>query len=178
MNISLEGITVSDKGNGILIKSETPMYILANRDDFDFKYIGEFDNHYYNEQGLKRILVERNGISIISTVEFFENKFFTNISIILDVELDNITLLNIYRTVTETISTVSWQVGAVNRDELSNKLGNYYNMIYVACRGQSEKIIAFDISLYYEVKELVEEALTESFEDLGYSRQIKGDYNE
>lgn len=178
MDVNIEGITVSKHDNGILIKSETPLYMLANRDNFDFQYISEFDNHYYNELGLKRVLVERNGISVISTVEFFENKFFTNISLLLDVELDNITLLNIYRTVTETISTVSWQVGAISNDELSNKLGNYYNMIYVACMGKSDKIISFDISLYYEVKELVEKALTNSFNYLGYSNETnKGDTN-
>ena len=105
----MDGVTISKRGNGIIIKSNKPLYVLANRDNFDFQYIDEFDNHYYNQPNLERILVERNGISIISTVEFFENKFFTNITVLLDVQLDNITLLNIYRTVTETISTISWQ---------------------------------------------------------------------
>lgn len=168
MDVNMDGVSISKKGNGILIQSQTPFYVLANRDYFDFQYITEFDNHYYNNENLERILVERNGISVITTVEYFENKFFTNITILLDVKLDNITLLNIYRTAVETISTVSWQVNAINRDDLSNKLGNYYNMIYVACRGESEKLIAFDISLFYEVKELLEEALTSSFEKLGY----------
>ena len=95
-------------------------------------------------------------------------EFQVNITVLLDVQLDNITLLNIYRTVTETISTISWQVNAINRDDLSNKLGNYYNMIYIACKGKSDKIISFDISLFYEVKELVGEALTKSFSNLGY----------
>lgn len=168
LDVNMDGVSISKKGNGILIQSQTPFYVLANRDYFDFQYITEFDNHYYNNENLERILVERNGISVITTVEYFENKFFTNITILLDVKLDNITLLNIYRTAVETISTVSWQVNAINRDDLSNKLGNYYNMIYVACRGESEKLIAFDISLFYEVKELLEEALTSSFEKLGY----------
>lgn len=168
LDVNMDGVRISKKGNGILIQSQTPFYVLANRDYFDFQYITEFDNHYYNNENLERILVERNGISVITTVEYFENKFFTNITILLDVKLDNITLLNIYRTAVETISTVSWQVNAINRDDLSNKLGNYYNMIYVACRGESEKLIAFDISLFYEVKELLEEALTSSFEKLGY----------
>lgn len=168
MDVNMDGVRISKKGNGILIQSQTPFYVLANRDYFDFQYITEFDNHYYNNENLERILVERNGINVITTVEYFENKFFTNITILLDVKLDNITLLNIYRTAVETISTVSWQVNAINRDDLSNKLGNYYNMIYVACRGESEKLIAFDISLFYEVKELLEEALTSSFEKLGY----------
>lgn len=166
----MDGVNISKRGNGIIIQSQSPFYVLANRDNFDFRYISEFDNHYYNLENLERILVEKDGISVITTVEFFENKFFTNITILLDVELDNITLLNIYRTAVETISTVSWQVNAINRDELSNKLGNYYNMIYVACRGESEKIIAFDISLFYEVKELLEEALTKSFEKIGYTK--------
>lgn len=168
LDVNMDGVSISKKGNGILIQSQTPFYVLANRDYFDFQYVTEFDNHYYNNENLERILVERNGISVITTVEYFENKFFTNITILLDVKLDNITLLNIYRTAVETISTVSWQVNAINRDDLSNKLGNYYNMIYVACRGESEKLIAFDISLFYEVKELLEEALTSSFEKLGY----------
>ncbi len=168
LDVNMDGVRISKKGNGILIQSQTPFYVLANRDYFDFQYITEFDNHYYNNENLERILVERHGISVITTVEYFENKFFTNITILLDVKLDNITLLNIYRTAVETISTVSWQVNAINRDDLSNKLGNYYNMIYVACRGESEKLIAFDISLFYEVKELLEEALTSSFEKLGY----------
>ncbi|MBE6485397.1 MAG: hypothetical protein E7Z85_00965 [Methanosphaera stadtmanae] len=171
MKVNMDGVTVSKKGNGIIFKSENPFYILANRDYFDFKYINEFDNHYYNQPNLERILVEKDGISIISTVEFFEKKFFTNITVLLDVDLDNVTLLNIYRTVIETISTVSWQVNAINKDELSNKLGNYYNMIYIACTGKSEKIISFDISLFYEVKELVEDALTKSFNNLGYFKK-------
>ena len=41
-------------------------------------------------------------------------------------------------------------------------------MIYIACKGKSDKIISFDISLFYEVKELVGEALTKSFSNLGY----------
>ena len=166
----MDGVNISKRGNGILIQSQSPFYVLANRDNFDFQYISEFDNHYYNLENLERILVEKDGISVITTVEYFENKFFTNITILLDVKLDNITLLNIYRTAIETIATVSWQVKAINKDELSNKLGNYYNMIYIACRGESEKIIAFDISLFYEVKELLEEALTISFEKIGYSK--------
>ena len=167
----MEGVSISKRGNGIVIKSENPFYVLANRANFDFQYINEFDNHYYNQPNLERILVERDGISIITTVEFFENKFFTNVSVLLDVKLDNITLLNIYRTVIETISTVSWQVNAINKDDLSNKLGNYYNMIYIACTGKSEKIISFDISLFYEIKELVGEALTKSFKNLGYFKK-------
>lgn len=164
----MDGVSISENGNGLLIKSENPFYILANRDNCDFKYITEFDNHYYNEPGLKRVLIEQNGITIITTIEYFEKKFFTNVSILLDVELDNITLLNIYRIVIETISTISWQVNAINKDQLSNKLGNYYNMVYVACTGKSEKTIAFDISLFYEVKEILSNALLESFKDLGY----------
>lgn len=167
----MDGVTISKRANGIVFKSENPFYILANRDNFDFQYINEFDNHYYNQPNLERFLVERDGISIITTVEFFENKFFTNITVLLDANLDNITLLNIYRTVIETISTVSWQVNAINKDDLSNKLGNYYNMIYIACTGKSEKIISFDISLFYEIKELVEEALTKSFSNLGYFKK-------
>ncbi len=170
LKVNMDGVTISKKDNGILIQSQSPFYVLANRDYFDFQYITEFDNHYYNNECLERILVEKDGISVITTVEYFENKFFTNVTILLDVELDNITLLNIYRTAIETISTVSWQVDAINKDELSNKLGNYYNMIYVACRGKSEKLIAFDISLFYEVKELLEEALLKSFEKISYNK--------
>lgn len=170
LDVNMDGVTICKKDNEIIIQSQSPFYVLANRDNFDFQYITEFDNHYYNNENLERILVEKDGISVITTVEYFEKKFFTNITVLLDVELDNITLLNIYRTAVETISTVSWQVNAINRDELSNKLGNYYNMIYIACRGESEKLIAFDISLFYEVKELLEEALTTSFEKIGYSK--------
>ncbi len=168
MDVDIEGITISKRGNGIVFQSKNPIYVLANRDHFDFQYITEFDNHYYNKPNLERILVENHGISVISTVEYFEKKFFTNLTIFLDVELDNITLLNIYKIAIETISTISWQVKAVNKDDLSNKLGNYYNMVYVVCKGKSEKIISFDISLFYEVKELVGEALTKSFNNLGY----------
>lgn len=163
MKINFEGLTVSPISNGILFKSETPFYILANRDGFDFCYVKEFDNHYANHLNLERILVEAHGISVVTTVEYFENKYFTNVSIFLDVNLDNITILNIYRVITESISTVAYECGAVNNDELSNKLGNYYNMVYVACRKESEKPIAFDISLFYEVKDLVSEALRKSF---------------
>lgn len=173
LDVNMDGVTISKKGNGILIQSQSPFYVLANRDYFDFQYITEFDNHYYNNEGLERILVEKDGITVITTVEYFENKFFTNVTILLDVKLDNITILNIYRTAVETISTISWQVNAINKDELSNKLGNFYNMIYVACRGKSEKLIAFDISLFYEVRELLEEALLESFEKIGH---YKNDY--
>lgn len=169
MNTSIEGVNITEKGNGLLFQFDKPCYVLANRDNFDFQHLNEFDNHYYNEEGLERILVEKNGICAVTTVEYFEKKFFTNITLILDVKLDNITLLNIYRTVIETISTVSWQVGAINHDDLSNKLGNYYNMVYIACEDKSDKIISFDISLFYEVKELVSEALNKSFKNLGYS---------
>lgn len=163
MEINFKGLTVTPVGNGILFKSDTPFYILANRDNFDFCYIKEFDNHYANLPNMERILVEDHGISVVTTVEYFEKKYFTNVSVFLDAELDNITLLNVYRTITESIATVAYEHDAINKDELSNKLGNYYNMIYVVCRKKSEKIIAFDISLFYEVKELVSKALEQSF---------------
>jgi hypothetical protein len=166
LEIKLDGVNVFKRNNCLIIKSDTPLYILANRNGFDFKYVSEFDSHYYNEPSLQRFIVERHGIAVISTVEFFEKKYFTNISLILDVKLDNNTLLMLYKTVIETISTVSWKMNALNKDELSNKLGNYYNMVYVACRGESEKSISFDISLFYEVKELTEEALIKSFKSL------------
>lgn len=163
MKIKYEGITVKTANNGIIFESKNPFYVLANRDGFDFQYINKFDNHYANKDNLERIVVEEHGISVVSTVEFFEKKYFTNISIFLDVKLDNITMLNIFRVVTETISTVAYTKNALNTDELSNKLGNYYNMVYVVCKSKSEKIISFDISLYYEVKELVSQALEQSF---------------
>lgn len=164
MDISFEGISVRSISNGILFESETPFYILANREGFDFQYVKEFDNHYANKPQLERILVEKHGISVVSTVEFFEDKYFTNLSVFLDVELDNITILNIYRVITESISTVSCRKGAINKDELSNKLGNYYNMVYVVCKGKSKNYISFDISLFYEVKELVSQALEKSID--------------
>ncbi|RAP51506.1 MAG: hypothetical protein BZ138_05095 [Methanosphaera sp. rholeuAM270] len=164
MKISIDGVRADFINNGIMFEFETPFYVLANRDGFDFKYLKKFDNHYANKANLERVLVQENGISVVSTVEFFEDKYFTNISIFLDANLDNITLLNIFRVVTESISTVAYQKGAFNRDELSNQLGNYYNMVYVSCRDKSEKIISFDISLYYEVKELVSKALEKSFD--------------
>ncbi len=172
MNIEMEGISVSPKNNGIYIESENPLYILANREGYDFKYASGFDNHYFNSLNLERIKVERNGICVISSVEYIQDKFFTNISLILDVELDNLTMMNIYNTVIETIATTSWDTDAINKDKLSNSLGNYYNTIFVACKGKSDVKLPFDISLFYEVKEIVDEALRKSLDLLGYPHDI------
>lgn len=53
MNIDIEGITICKINNGILIKSEKPLYALANRKGFDFQFIKEFDTHYSNTPNLK-----------------------------------------------------------------------------------------------------------------------------
>ena len=166
MNIDIEGITICKINNGILIKSEKPLYALANRKRFDFQFIKEFDTHYSNTPNLKRVLVKRNGIDVITSVEFFEKKYFSTISILIDASLDNLTLLNIFRVTTESISTVMWENNAINEDDLSNKLGNYYNIVFVACTSKSDKEVPFDVSLYYEVKELVDEALKKSLEHI------------
>ncbi len=172
MKVDAEGITITRRNTGIVFQSEIPMYVLANRNGFIFQHVREFDNHYLNNPTLERFLVERNGITVVSTVEYFVDKFFTNISVILDVELDNNTLMNVYRTVVESISSTLYEVNAINKDDLANKLGNHYNMIFVACKGKYDKKIAFDLSLLYEVKELVDESLKKSLKAIGYPKTI------
>lgn len=172
MDIKMEGVTAYEEGNGLIFQSEKPLYILANRENYDFKYENKINNHYYNNPSLKRVLVERNGIAVVTTVEEIQGKFFTNITVLLDTTLDNLTLMNLFRTVIETISTTSWDVDALNKNRLDNELGNFYNTIFVACRLKSDVALPFDISLFYEVKEIVEEALRESFKALGYPRNI------
>lgn len=162
MNI-MEGVELHKKGNGILIKSENPLYILSNRRDYDFKYATEFDNHYFNTIGLKRIIIKRNGIIVISSVEFLQNRYFTNISLLLDANLDNLTMLNLFKIVTETICSTSNDMNAINNGKLDNKIGNFYNTIFIVCKSKSEVNLSFDISLFYEVKEIVDEALKKSF---------------
>lgn len=168
----MEGITTYEEGTGLIIQSDKPLYIFANRDGYDFKYNDKINNHYFNNPQLSRFIVQRNGISVISTVEEIQNKFFTNITVLLNVNLDNVSLINLFRTVTETISTTSWAVGAINKNKLDNQLGNFYNTIFIACKDKAKKPIPFDISLYYEVKEITDEALRESFKLIGYPRNI------
>ena len=172
MDIELDGIISYEEGNGLIFESEEPLYILANRENYDFKYSNKINNHYYNNPLLDRILVERNGIAVVSTVEEIQGKFFTNITVLIDTSLDNLTLMNLFRTVSETISTNSWDVNALNKNRLDNQLGNFYNTIFIACRKKSEVSLPFDISLFYEVKEIVDEALRQSFKVLGYPRNI------
>lgn len=172
MDIELDGISSYEEGNGLIFESEEPLYILANRENYDFKYSNKINNHYYNNPRLDRILVERNGIAVVSTVEEIQGKFFTNITVLIDTSLDNLTLMNLFRTVSETISTTSWDVNALNKNRLDNQLGNFYNTIFIACRKKSEVSLPFDISLFYEVKEIVDEALRQSFKVLGYPRNI------
>ena len=172
MDIELDGIISYEEGNGLIFESEEPLYILANRENYDFKYSNKINNHYYNNPLLDRILVERNGIAVVSTVEEIQGKFFTNITVLIDTSLDNLTLMNLFRTVSETISTTSWDVNALNKNRLDNQLGNFYNTIFIACRKKSEVSLPFDISLFYEVKEIVDEALRQSFKVLGYPRNI------
>ena len=172
MDIELDGLISYEEGNGLIFESEEPLYILANRENYDFKYSNKINNHYYNNPLLDRILVERNGIAVVSTVEEIQGKFFTNITVLIDTSLDNLTLMNLFRTVSETISTTSWDVNALNKNRLDNQLGNFYNTIFIACRKKSEVSLPFDISLFYEVKEIVDEALRQSFKVLGYPRNI------
>ena len=99
MDIELDGIISYEEGNGLIFESEEPLYILANRENYDFKYSNKINNHYYNNPLLDRILVERNGIAVVSTVEEIQGKFFTNITVLIDTSLDNLTLMNLFRTV-------------------------------------------------------------------------------
>ncbi len=172
MDIKNKDILAYERDNGLIIESKTPMYVLSNREGYDFKYAGSFDSHYLNNPDLERVLVEKDGISVISTTELLNGKFFTNISVLFDTELDNITMMNIYRTVVETISSTSWDVDAKNDDDLDNYTGNFYNIVFIACKSKSDVALSFDISLFYEVKELVEKALRKSFDMLGYPRDI------
>ncbi|MDD6286278.1 hypothetical protein [Candidatus Methanosphaera massiliense] len=166
MELEMNGVIAYEKYNGLVIESEEPLYVLANRKGYDFKYATKFDNHYYNNPSLKRFKIEKDGILVISTVEYLEKKYFTNISLILDVKLDNLTMINLYRTVVESIASTSWMANAINKDKLDNKVGNFYNIIFIACRSEADVNISFDISLFYEVKELVNEALEKSFDNL------------
>ncbi len=172
MNIEMENITAYNKENGLVIESQEPMYILANRKGYDFTYANSFDSHYFNNPDLERVVIHEDGITVISTSEILNGKFFTNISVLLDTDLDNITMMNIYRTVVETISSTSWDVDARNDDKLDNATGNYYNIVFIACRSKSDVSLSFDISLFYEVKDLVDKALRKSFDMLGYPRDI------
>lgn len=168
MKIDMDGIEVENNYTGLLFKSETPLYILANRDNFDFVYSQEFDNHYLNNPNIDVFSRQEDGICVISTIEIIDSKFFTNISLLLDVELDSYTVINLFKTCVECITNVSSDVGAVNDDELYDDFGNYYNTIFVASRGKLERRLAFDISLYYQVKELVDDVLYQSFSHIGY----------
>ncbi|MCD7781690.1 MAG: phosphatidylglycerophosphatase A [Methanosphaera sp.] len=172
MDLNMEGITAYTKVNGLIVESEEPLYILSNRSGYDFKYSRGFDSHYLNDDTLERVVISEDGITVISSVEYLSDKFFTNISILFDTELDNISLLNIYRTVTESITSTSWNNDAINKDELDNMVGNYYNTIFIACRSKADHEIPFDITLYYQTKELVNKAITKSLDMLGYPRDI------
>ena len=169
MKVNLDGINISKIHSGLLFHSEEDLYILANQSRYDFQYAKEFDNHYLNQEGIDWIVIEEDGILVVGSVEIINNKFFTNISVILDVELDNLIMLNIYKIIIESISTTAYKCGAINSNVLDNELGNFYNIIFVACRGKSEVNLSFDITLFYEVKDYVEKALTRCFNNLGYN---------
>ena len=47
MDIELDGIISYEEGNGLIFESEEPLYILANRENYDFKYSNKINNHYY-----------------------------------------------------------------------------------------------------------------------------------
>lgn len=171
MNVDMEDVSVQKFYNGIKITSKSPLYILANRDGYDFKYSKEFDNHYLNNQNIKPICKSADGITVIASVEYLEFKYFTNVSVLLNIDLDNNTMMNIYRTVTETIATVSWNVNALNTDEIYNEVGNYYNVIFIACKDSRKKALPFDISLFYQIKDLTQQTLIDSFEKLNQISQ-------
>lgn len=172
MKIDIEGISTSKIDNGIKIESDEDMYILGNIHGYDFQNKKSFNNHYSNNPELKRVVIQRHGISVISSIEKFKDKFFTNISVLIDEKLDNITMLFIYNTIHQTISTTLWKNNAIAKDKLDNELGNFYNVVYIACRGKSEKYLPYDISLFYEVKEILDEALNESLQNLNYPIKI------
>lgn len=172
MKIKIDGINISKIENGIQITSEEDMYILGNIHGYDFRNKKSFNNHYSNNPELKRVIVQRHGISVISTIEKFKDKFFTNISVLLDVKLDNITMLYIYNTIHQTISTTLYKNNAISKDKLDNELGNFYNVVYIACRGKADKYLPYDISLFYEVKEILDEALNKSLKYINYPQNI------
>lgn len=173
MEINIGSIKTKTEDNGLKIYTqEEPMYILGNIHNYDFKEQTSFNNHYSNNPNFKIEKVERHGICALTSAEYFNNKFFINITLLIDAKLDNITMLYLYNTVFQTISTTSWDVDAIGSDKLDNELGNFYNIIYVACTGKSERYLPFDISLFYEAKEIVDESLRKSFKNIGYPQNI------
>ncbi len=172
MQINKPEVKITEKNNGLVFNSKKPLYVLANRSGFDFKNVTEFDNHYLNNSELEPVIKSANGITVVATVELIKDKFYTNVSMFFDAELDNISIINLYRTIIETISTSSWDVDAINKDELDNELGNFYNTIFIACTGKSEKELPFDISLFYDAKDLLDKTLREALDKLGYPKDV------
>ena len=173
IDIDIEGIKVSQADNGLKIEScSDPFYIFGNITGYDFKSNHSFYNHYLNDPINKQVKVERNGIAVIASVEYFNEKFFVNISAILDTKLDNMALLYAYNAILQTISTTQWDENAIATSKIDNELGNFYNIVFVACRGEPEKVIPFDISLFYELKEITQEAISLSLKQIGYPKDI------
>lgn len=166
MDVKMDNLEIFEENDGLTINCEEPLYIFANIKGYDFKFNRQFTSHFLNNTQNKRFIVEREDILVVSSVEFFDKRYFTNVSLIINTDLDNIALINIYKTVVETISTTLYENNLSNLDLLTNKLGNYYNVIFVASTGKSEIDVPFDLSLYYEVKEVVEEALNKSLMEL------------
>lgn len=170
MQLKMEGVNLEKQANGLLIKSEKPLYIFANRENYDFQFNTEFDNHYLNQKGIDTVILEEDGITVISTVEIINNKFFTNLSLLFDIDLDNLTMINLFKIAVESICSTSWDANALNKNELDNYVGNYYNTIFVACRDKSKKSLPFDVSLYFQVKDLIYRAITKNLYQLGYQK--------
>lgn len=173
IDIDIEDVCISQADNGLKIESSAdPFYIFGNITGYDFKSHKSFYNHYLNDPTNKQVKVERNGIAVIASVEYFNEKFFVNISAILDTKLDNMALLYAYNAVLQTISTAQWDENAIATSKIDNELGNFYNIVFVACRGEPEKVIPFDISLFYELKEITQEAVSLSLKQIGYPKDI------
>ncbi|MDO5850959.1 MAG: phosphatidylglycerophosphatase A [Methanobacteriaceae archaeon] len=171
----IEGVDLVKTDDGLIVKSKEDLYILGNLDGYCFKYHDSFQNHYndFANEFHPGIVVEDDMCAIV-TIDYIKSSFFINASLIIDAKLDNNMMLNIFRIITESISTSLWDVDAISKNKLDNQLGNFYNISFVACKGENKNTVSPDLSLNYSVKTVISKAVKKALANFGYPKDIMG----
>lgn len=126
----------------------------------------------------KMVNVTENNVTVFVTAEYMKDNpksLSTSIVVLVDENLNNKTLLNLFKSVSDAKLAALWDLGVLNCFSLDPLDCSRDDSILVACNGETkDKNLQCEVELYQNVSKCVREATVESLKKQGLPKDVFG----
>jgi alpha-ribazole phosphatase CobZ len=125
----------------------------------------------------KMVDVTENNVTAFVTADYMKDNpnLSTSIVVLLDEDLNNKTLLNLFKSASDAKLAALWDLGVLNCFSLDPLDCSRDDSILVACRGETkDKNLQCEVELYQKVSKCVREATVKSLKKQGFPKDVLG----